>query len=168
MCVARARAHRGHPDEQTRLRVAKDKSRWRGEGKAGDESQSSPGGTRVGTCHAPMMTRARARTCALQLLALLVGTLVAVDAMVAELREFQQLQNVRRLVDLAAKVAILEVQEEYFSPRSVAESVARFGLKMRTAGSASEVSRFAARNDKCSRVMLARRIVFPLFFLLLN
>lgn len=166
MCVARARAHRGHPDEQTRLRVAKDKSRRRGEGKAGDESQSSPGGTRVGTCHAPMMTRAR--TCALQFLALLVGTLVAVDAMVAELREFQQLQNVRRLVDLAAKVAILEVQEEYFSPRSVAESVARFGLKMRTAGSASEVSRFAARNDKCSRVMLARRIVFPLFLLLLN
>jgi len=50
--------------------------------------------------------------------------------MVAELRELEQLQNVRRLVDLAAEVAILEIQEEHFSPQSMAESVARFGLKV--------------------------------------
>lgn len=71
----------------------------------------------------------RKLTCALQLAALLVCALVAVGALIAELRELQQLQDVRRLVHLAAEVAILEVQEEYFSPQSMAESVARFGLK---------------------------------------
>lgn len=49
--------------------------------------------------------------------------------MIAELRELEQLQNVRRLVYLAAEIAILEIQEEYLSPQSVAESVTRFGLK---------------------------------------
>lgn len=48
--------------------------------------------------------------------------------MVTELRKLEQLKDVRRLVDLAAKVAVLEVQEEYFSPRSRAESFTRFDL----------------------------------------
>jgi len=49
--------------------------------------------------------------------------------MVTELWKLEQLKDVRRLVYLTAKVAVLEVQEEYFSLRSMAESFTRFGLK---------------------------------------
>lgn len=61
-------------------------------------------------------------TCAFQPVALLVRALVAVDVAVAELGQLQELQHVRRLVHLAPEVAILQVQEEHFSPQSVAES----------------------------------------------
>lgn len=61
-------------------------------------------------------------TCALQPVALLVSALVTVDVAVAELGELEELKNVRRLVHLAAEVAVLEVQEEHFSPQSMPES----------------------------------------------
>lgn len=67
-------------------------------------------------------------TGALELLSLLVGAAIAIHAIVAELRQLEQLQHVRRVVHLASEVSVLQIQEEHVPAQPVAKAVPRFGL----------------------------------------